>query len=122
VENVAAAVALAATSAQAAGRVYNVAEPDALSEHEWTETVAAVAGWEGEIRVIPDEAAPPHLKSPGNAAQHWTTDSSRIRRELGYVEPIPREEGIRRTIAWERQHPPEQIDAAQFDYAAEDLR
>ena len=47
-------------------------------------------------------------------------DSSRIRSELGYAEPFPVEEGIRRTIHWEREHPPSQINPAAFDYAAED--
>jgi nucleoside-diphosphate-sugar epimerase len=39
---------------------------------------------------------------PGNLAQHWVVDTSRIRRELGYRERIAREEAIRRTVAWER--------------------
>jgi nucleoside-diphosphate-sugar epimerase len=120
VENVAGAIVLAATSEHAAGRVYNVAEIDALSEGEWTRAVADAAEWDGEVAAIPDDLVPPHLKPPGNAAQHWTTDSSRIRRELGYREPIPRAEAIRRTIAWERQHPPAQFDPAAFDYPAED--
>ena len=46
--------------------------------------------------------------------------SERIRRELGYAEPIPRDEALRRTVAWERDHPPAAIDPAKFDYAAED--
>ena len=43
-----------------------------------------------------------------------------IRRKLGYAEPIPRDEALRRTVAWERDHPPATIDPAQYDYAAED--
>ena len=34
-------------------------------------------------------------------------------------EPVPEEEALRRTIEWERTHPPP-IDEAKFDYAAED--
>jgi nucleoside-diphosphate-sugar epimerase len=120
VENVAAAIVLAAISERAAGRVYNVAEIDALSEGEWTRAVADAAEWDGDVAEIPDDLAPPHLRPPGNAAQHWTTDSSRLRRELGFREAIPRETGLRRAIAWERQHPPAHIDLAAFDYEAED--
>jgi len=120
VENVAAAVALAASSDVAAGRVYNVAEEETFSECEWAQQVAAAAGWRGDVAVIPDERAPTHLRGPGNTAQHWTTDASRIRRELGYREIVSRDEALRRTIAWERAHPPAQFDSAQFDYAAED--
>jgi hypothetical protein len=32
---------------------------------------------------------------------------------------VPREEALRRTIAWERGNPPDGIDSAAFDYAAE---
>jgi hypothetical protein len=52
--------------------------------------------------------------------QHVVTDSSRIRRELGYQETVPRTEALRRTIAWERAHPPDPLSPAMFDYAAED--
>jgi hypothetical protein len=63
---------------------------------------------------------PPHLIAPGNYAQHWEGDSSRIRTELGYREPVPVDEGIRRTIAWERANPPGELQPGTFDYAAED--
>jgi hypothetical protein len=56
---------------------------------------------------------------PGNTRQHWVASSQRIREELGYQEPVAPEEALRRTIEWERTHPPP-IDPAQFDYAAED--
>ena len=120
VENVAAAIALAAVSERAAGRVYNVAEPEALTELEWARDVAAVAGWRGEFVVLPAAQAPAHVKMPGNLQQHWVVDSTRIRKELGYREPVPRQEALRRTVAWERAHRPAQIDPAQFDYSAED--
>jgi hypothetical protein len=38
---------------------------------------------------------------------------------LGSIEPIPVEEAIRRTIAWESENPPA-VPLFQFDYAAED--
>jgi nucleoside-diphosphate-sugar epimerase len=120
VENVAAAIALATVSEQAAGRVYNVAEPIAFSEHDWARDVAAAAGYTGQVVVIPSDRAPAHLKMAGNLAQHWVPDTTRIRRELGYIEPISRAEALRRTIAWERANPPAQINPAIFDYEAED--
>jgi hypothetical protein len=45
--------------------------------------------------------------------------SKLIRDELGYGEPVAPEEALRRTIEWERTHPPP-IDPGKFDYAAED--
>jgi nucleoside-diphosphate-sugar epimerase len=119
VENVAAAIALSAVSENAAGRIYNVAEPDAPTEREWAERVAKATGWKGRIVVLPREKTPNHLILPGNTRQHWVASSQRIREELGFGEPVGAEEALRRTIEWERTHPPP-IDSAQFDYAAED--
>jgi nucleoside-diphosphate-sugar epimerase len=120
VENVAAAIALAATDERAAGRIYNVCEEPSFSELEWGRKIAAAMAWEGDFLVLPVENTPRHLQKPGNAAQHWTASSARIRRELGYREAVPVEEAIRRTIGWEREHPPIDVLPAQFDYAAED--
>jgi nucleoside-diphosphate-sugar epimerase len=121
VENVAAAIALAAMDDRAAGRIYNIAETPAFSELEWARKIAAAAGWPGEFVVLPRDRAPAHLAMPGNSAQHWEVDSSRIRSELEYREPVMIEEGIRRTIEWERANPPGAVSLhPPFDYAAED--
>ncbi len=120
VDNVAAAIALAATDERASGRIYNVVEQPCHSEFEWTEIVARAAGFRGDIRVVPSAQAPAHLKPPGNWKQHWSADSSRIRRELDYMEPVPMGQALAETIAWERSNPPAQIDPSTFDYKAED--
>jgi nucleoside-diphosphate-sugar epimerase len=120
VENVAAAIALAATDDRSARRVYNVCEEPAFSELEWAQKIAAEMQWDGDFVVLPLERTPRHLLQPGNAVQHWTASSARIRQELGYREPVPIEEAIRRTIAWERENPPTAALMAQFDYPAED--
>ena len=118
VENVAAAIALAATSQAAAGRRYIVAEQPAYSEFEWANKIAEQAGWRGEFVVLPRERAPRHLQVPGNLAQHGDASSALIRQELGFRDPVPLDEAIRHTIAWERAHPP--APAPVFDYEAED--
>jgi nucleoside-diphosphate-sugar epimerase len=119
VENVAAGIALAATSERATGRIYNVGEAESLSELEWARRIAAQSGWNGELLTLPADRTPEHLRWPGNVDQHWAADTTRIRQELGYAEPIARDEAIRRTVAWERAHPPA-IDPRAFDYEAED--
>jgi nucleoside-diphosphate-sugar epimerase len=120
VENVAAAIALAATDDRAMRRIYNVCEEPSFSELEWAKKIAGAMQWEGKFVVLPVERTPRHLVKPGNAAQHWTASSARIRRELGYEEPVAIEEGIRRTIRWEQENPASGTFLAQFDYAAED--
>jgi nucleoside-diphosphate-sugar epimerase len=120
VENVAAAVALALTDPRAAGRVYNVAEPEPVPEAEWIARVGRAADWRGEIIPLPKERLPEHLGWSRNAEQDWAMSSERIRRELGYREVVPQDEALRRTVAWERANPPESFDPAKYDYAAED--
>jgi nucleoside-diphosphate-sugar epimerase len=120
VENVAAAIALAVISPQAAGRIYNVAELKSFSELEWAQNVGRVAGWKGTVLALPKQQTPAHLQIPYNAAQHWTASSARIREELGFHEPISFDTALERTIAWERANPPATVDPKQFDYAAED--
>ncbi|HZS29135.1 MAG TPA: NAD-dependent epimerase/dehydratase family protein [Candidatus Angelobacter sp.] len=119
VENVAAAIALAATSPQASGRIYNVCETEFFSELDWAKKIAAATGWSGEFVVLPHDRTPKHLLWPGNTRQHIVASSERIRKELGYRELVPREEAIRRTIDWDCANPPTQ-SLAQFDYPAED--
>lgn len=120
VEDVARAIALAATSDAATGRTYNIAELDAPSELEWARRVVARMQWDGELVVLPDAQTPAHLRQPGNAAQHWIADATRIRDELGYAEVVTRDEAVDRTIAWERETPPVGFVPHVFDYAAED--
>lgn len=119
VENVAAAIALAAVSTAAAGRIYNVAEPVAHTELEWVCAIGRCTGWPGSVIPVPLELTPPHLRVPSNNAQHWDMSSKRIREELGFHEPIGQATALERTIAWERAHMPP-ADPKLFDYAAED--
>ncbi|HEX3094995.1 MAG TPA: NAD-dependent epimerase/dehydratase family protein [Candidatus Angelobacter sp.] len=119
VEDVSAAVALAAISPQSAGRIYNVCESESFGELDWARKIATATNWTGEFVVLPHDSTPKHLLWPGNTAQHVVGSSERIRKELGYRELLPREEAIRRTIEWEKADPPG-APLAQFDYQAED--
>ena len=119
VEDVAEALVLAATHETAAGRIYNVAEPAHRSTAEFIRDIGDAVGWTGRVVELPPGALP----GPWSAyrmEQHVLTDSSRIRRDLGYRETVPRSEAMRRTVAWERGHPPDPIPPGMFDYATED--
>ncbi len=120
VENVAAAIARAATDDRASGRIFNVCEEPSFSELEWAKKITSEMRWDGEFVVLPVDRTPRHLLKPGNAAQDWTASSARIRRELGYVEPVAIDEAIRRTVDWQRENAPAVEFLAQFDYMAED--
>jgi nucleoside-diphosphate-sugar epimerase len=105
VENVAHSVGLAATDDRAAGRTYNVADPVAFTEEEWVRRIAAVHGWEGELVYVTKEHA-------WDLRQDYVVDSARIRDELGYTETVDAEAALRRTIEWERSHPPDAVAPA----------
>ncbi|HJQ24657.1 MAG TPA: NAD-dependent epimerase/dehydratase family protein [Blastocatellia bacterium] len=120
VENVAAAIALAATDERAAGRTYNVGDPRAMSELEWARSIAEAADWKGEFVTAPDDALPPHLRTPYDYTHHVESDTGRIRRELDYTEPVARSAAMQQTVTWQRTNSPATISAAAFDYAAED--
>jgi nucleoside-diphosphate-sugar epimerase len=118
VENVAAAIVLAATDERAKGRTYNVGEKEACTETEWVRSIGQAVGWAGEVRGLAEEDLPPHLKTPYDWRHDCVSDTGRIRKELGYEEPVPLREALRHTISWERFYPKE-VDPKQFDYAAE---
>jgi nucleoside-diphosphate-sugar epimerase len=120
VEDVALAIALAVSEGRAAGRVYNVGEPDPPSWAEWVGQIGRAAGWNGEVAVVPENLLPEHLDWGLDTEQHWVADTRRLRRELGYRETVPRDEALRRTVERERAHPPAKVDPTSFDYAAED--
>jgi len=90
VENVADAIVLAALNNRAAGRTYNVGEPDAPSDEEWA---AIVAG-----RRIGIGGPSASL----NFSYDLVTDTTAIRRDLGYLERISRRDAVAATVAWER--------------------
>jgi nucleoside-diphosphate-sugar epimerase len=120
VDNVAAAIVSAVVADRAAGRIYNVGEADTLTELEWARQAARTLNWTGEFKVMPDDRLPEHLRAPGNSAQHWIGDTSRLREELGFRETITREEAIRRTVEWARDNPPAGFTPHRFDYPSED--
>jgi nucleoside-diphosphate-sugar epimerase len=108
VENVAAAVALAATDERASGRIYNLGEMESTSTIEWVSRIGRAIGWNGEVTTVPDSRMveiSPFAMMRINTAQYVTVDSTLIRRELGHSEPIGPDEALVRTLAWERSNP-----------------
>ena len=124
VENVAYAISLAINNKRAKGRIYNVAELPGSNEADLVKAIARFVGWQGEIVIIPTTQMPASWEFKANLNQHWITDSSRLRTELGYTEIVDRDEALRKTISWERKHPPEEFSAVEksklLDYTTED--
>jgi nucleoside-diphosphate-sugar epimerase len=119
VENVADAVALAVGDVRARGRIYNVAAATAFAEADWIRAIATVAGWDGEVRVIPDERLPTALRHPFDFRQHLEMDTTAIRSELGFREAVAETDGLSRTVEWELRTLAE-VPELRLDYSAED--
>jgi nucleoside-diphosphate-sugar epimerase len=120
VENVASAIVLAVTDKRAAKRIYNVAEPEGQTLAEWVKKIGQVTGWQGQVITAPLRKLPESMRPGFNTQQHLVVDTSRLRKELDYQEEVSVDVALAATIAWERGHPPPNIDPAAFDYAAED--
>lgn len=120
VEDVAQAIALAVADERAAGRVYNIGEAKVPTMAERVREIGQVAGWNGTVVPLSAERLPSHLRAPYQPRQDLVVDTRRVRSELGFGESVSSEEGLRRTIEWERAHPPEKGDPGPAEYAAED--
>jgi nucleoside-diphosphate-sugar epimerase len=119
VEDVARAIVLAVTDERAAGKVYNVGEAITPTTAERIGSIGKVMGWEGKIVPMSRERIPPHLRAPYEPRQDLATNTRRLRAELNFEEGLSAEEGLRRTIQWERTNSVAG-DPGDAEYAAED--
>jgi nucleoside-diphosphate-sugar epimerase len=120
VENVAQAIALAVVDDRAAGKIYNVGEAETPTVADRVRRIGELAGWKGEIVSVASNKLPPHLRSPYEPHQDLVVDTSRLRDELRFTEVHSMDDGLRRTIEWERANPPPVGDPGAAEYAAED--
>jgi nucleoside-diphosphate-sugar epimerase len=86
VENVADAIALATIDDRAAGKTFNVGDADSPTEWDWVEMLG------GRVNIVKESPLPFDWR------YDLVTDTSAIRRDLGYKERVGREEAIARTI------------------------
>ncbi|MDO8296880.1 MAG: NAD-dependent epimerase/dehydratase family protein [Caulobacter sp.] len=99
VDDVAAAIVLAATHGGARNAVFNVGPAKADTHADWARRFATAMNWPGEI-IAGD--APGPLSAAVSALDlryPLATDTSRIRRELGFLEGVSEMEALRGTIA-----------------------
>jgi len=88
VANCADAIVHAAFDERAAGRTYNVGEPDAPRDEEWLRLLTRVYKWNGRIERRAGIGPPLDFRF------HLRTDTRRIREELGWREHISRGEAL----------------------------
>ena len=120
VENMAEAIALAVDNDGAAGKVYNVADANALTTAQWIEAIGRAAGWQGKVVTVPVDELPEEMQSHADTDQHMVVDTKRIRIELGYKDVASIDQALAWSVAWERANPLEEARAPAFDYTIED--
>lgn len=103
IDDVAEALVLAATLPEAAGRIYNAAQPFVRTQADWARTILTLMGLDSEIVLVDADAggALADRADSSDLSYPLTLDSARIRAELGYSEIVPEEQALRRTIDWE---------------------
>ena len=121
VTNAAAAITRAVVDDRAAGRIYNVAEPQPLTEEDWVRAIGRAYGWTGDIVTLPTEDMPDHLRDEDlDFDQDLVVDTTRIRDELEYREPVEPTSAVEATLDWELDNLPDELANHPIDYAAED--
>ena len=119
VDDMAHAVALAATKPSNRNRIYNVGEAIAPTTLERMESISGILDWRGQIEIKPDSDLPDHLKIDADFRHHWVYDTSLIRKELGYAEVTDYEKGLKAAIEWYAHHPPKEKEGEDYSYDVE---
>jgi nucleoside-diphosphate-sugar epimerase len=126
-ENAAHSVLLAVDNPElAAGKRYSVADRYAFTMRQRIEFVAKHLGHELELVDMPFDVAWPCHPLWRHDREHRLCQSTLIREELGYSDPVPADQALARTIDWLVENKPEPGGELErqvgdpFDYAAED--
>jgi nucleoside-diphosphate-sugar epimerase len=126
-ENAAHSVLLAVDNPElAAGKRYSVADRYAFTMRQRIEFVSKHLGGELELVDMPFDVAWPCHPLWRHDREHQLCQSTLIREELGYSDPVPAEQALARAIDWLVEHKPEPGGELErqvgdpFDYAAED--
>jgi nucleoside-diphosphate-sugar epimerase len=102
VDDVAAALMLAAVHPGAANRTYNAGPLEAPDHAHWVGRFAGLLGWRGELRTIARGSVAEPQRSRLEALDlsiPLVMDTRRIRRELGYAEVVDPATALRTTVA-----------------------
>lgn len=95
VDDVGAAIALAAVDERAAGRVYNLGERETPTQRQRLLDIVRVHNYAGRVVDVDDSQLPPPLRDPHAGAPDLACDTTRIRRDLGFTEPTPYDHALR---------------------------
>ena len=125
-ENMAYAVLMAVDKPEESrGEIYNVRDDKLITVRERIEIISRVMNHNWEYIDMPGKMAIPSWPY-AYQLYHRVVDITKIKKQLGYRDLVPVEEGIRRTVNWLLSNPPEPGGHTEqnlrdpFDYNAED--
>jgi nucleoside-diphosphate-sugar epimerase len=103
IDDVAEAMALAATSPKAVGRTYNIGQDFVRTPVEWLQRFAELMGTQIKVELVAPEAQGLlHERADAMDLRYpLTLDTARVRQELGFTEIVPEREARLATIAAE---------------------
>jgi nucleoside-diphosphate-sugar epimerase len=111
----------------AAGQIYNCGDDRQFSLRQIVEIITDEMKHKLEIISLPAEVAyPARAVSLEITPHHKLLDLCKVKQQLGYSDPLPPEEALRRTARWYIEHQPERGGEIEqrlqdtFDYAVED--
>lgn len=102
VDDVAAAIALAAVHPRAGGETFNLGRSNTPTNLAWAATFAEHLGWPGDVELVhPDVARGALAKEVAGLDLSYPLfiDNAKIRRRLGYAEVTDLDEALARTVA-----------------------
>jgi UDP-glucose 4-epimerase len=92
---------LAARRPEARGHVFNIGRDREISIHELAEQIRMMLDSRSPIMTVPYESA---YSKGFEDARRRVPDVRKARDVLGFEATVPLEEGLRRTLAWCREH------------------
>lgn len=114
-ENMAQAVLLAVDDPlMSGGKIYNCGDERQFTLAQWVEIISVEMDWPLDIVTVPDAYASPtrEMITFHGSSHHQLLDLDLIKRDLGYKDVVNPVEGIRRTVRWLIDNPPEPDEVA----------
>ncbi len=99
IDNVAAAISLALTHRKAKNRIFNLAETNPVTQLGWAHRFAEIIGWSGTITTSNQETSALAQSLAGlDLSVPLKISDARMRRELGFSEPVNARDALRATL------------------------
>lgn len=102
VDNIVEAIRLVAVHPKAMGQIYHIGDAINLAYVDIARRLSEAANWQGEVRVTHEKCPKTNLRQVFgvknlNPAQYLSLDSSKIRQELDFKEPVSEKEAFQAT-------------------------